>query len=170
MPRYIHTTRAPREIRGFTLVELMITVLVAAILLVIAVPSFKGVISRTNLASVNDGLISALRYARTEAVSRGTHVAVSASSGSNGWADGWNVVALAPDPDDNEMLRQQGALQSRYKVDATPTKVDFGPQGTADTDACFTVSDEDAGDESKPKYLRVMRSGSIHSTDSCTSP
>lgn len=168
MPRHTHTTPAPRAMRGFTLVELMITIFIAAILLVLAVPSFRGVISRTNLASVNDGLTSALHYARTEAVTRGVHVAVSASSGSNGWADGWSVVALAPDPANNETLREQEALKPRYKIDATPTEVKFGPQGTADTDACFTVKDEEAGSESKPKYLRVLRSGSIHSTDSCS--
>lgn len=54
--------------RGFTVVELMITVAVAAILLVIAVPSFNATINSHRLSTTANDLIAAINIARMEAV------------------------------------------------------------------------------------------------------
>ncbi|NCS66623.1 MAG: hypothetical protein COS39_04810 [Hydrogenophilales bacterium CG03_land_8_20_14_0_80_62_28] len=80
---------------GFTLVELMVTVSVAAILLVIAVPSFSVFLMNNRMATQANDLISALNLARSEAVRRGATVTVCASSNQatciGGWAQGWVV-------------------------------------------------------------------------------
>ena len=57
--------------RGFTLVELLITVSVVAILLAIATPSFTDMFERRRLKSVAETIGSDLRAARTEAIARG---------------------------------------------------------------------------------------------------
>lgn len=79
--------------KGFTLIELMTTVFVAAILLTIATPSFRDFIlgQRTKTAAYD--LASALLYARSEAVKRNTSVAVTPATG--GWQNGWTVTAGA---------------------------------------------------------------------------
>ena len=66
-----------RSVRGFTLIELMVTVAVLAIVLTIAVPSFSNLIqsSRTN-ALVNE-LNGTLQIARSEALKRRKNVIVS---------------------------------------------------------------------------------------------
>lgn len=61
----IRRTRA-----GFTLVELMVTVFVAAILVVIAVPSFRSLIASSQLRSAADDVYSAVNTARIEAIKR----------------------------------------------------------------------------------------------------
>jgi type IV fimbrial biogenesis protein FimT len=59
-----------RRARGFTLVELMVTVFIAAILFAIAIPSFRQMIANNRLATQANELIGALNYARSEAITR----------------------------------------------------------------------------------------------------
>lgn len=85
---------------GFTLLELMVTVTVGAILMAIAVPSLTRFIQDSRLTSEGESLMASLDYARSEAVKRDASVEVCASadgatcSGSTsagGWATGWIV-------------------------------------------------------------------------------
>lgn len=85
--------------RGFGLIELMVTILVAAILAAIAVPSFRAVIQRHRLLAAADDLQGAVQYARTEAVLRATYVSLCASadgatcSASTSYDTGWLVYS-----------------------------------------------------------------------------
>ena len=65
-----------RHARGLTLVELMVVVAVAALLLAIAAPSFRGLVEMQRLRSVNAALTTDIAYARSEAVSRSQLVRV----------------------------------------------------------------------------------------------
>lgn len=56
--------------RGFTIVELMTTMAVAAILLAIAVPSFRNITLTNRLNTAANGLVNAISVARMEAVKR----------------------------------------------------------------------------------------------------
>ncbi|WP_434027681.1 GspH/FimT family pseudopilin [[Pseudomonas] boreopolis] len=88
---------SPRRIGGFTLVELMVTVAVLAILSAIAYPSFQGVIRSNRVATTTNELIASVSLARAEAVrnNRGSSICASASGlGCDGnWADGWIVFS-----------------------------------------------------------------------------
>lgn len=85
--------------RGFTLVELLVTLAVGAILLAIAIPGYAFLANTNKLAAVTNELVVALQLARSEAVKRGQRVTVcksanaSSSSCSNvgGWQQGWLV-------------------------------------------------------------------------------
>ncbi len=73
----------------------MVTLAVAAIVLGIAVPSFTLQIRNNQALGLGEELASAINYARSEAVKRGTRVSMCASSngtqcGGN-WSDGWIV-------------------------------------------------------------------------------
>src|SRR6185312_180136 len=76
---------------GFTVIELMITVLIAAILVGIALPSFRATIINSNVTQLTNALVHDLNLARSEAVRRGTLVAVISNSGGNDWSSGWYV-------------------------------------------------------------------------------
>ncbi|MFI2813092.1 GspH/FimT family pseudopilin [Microbulbifer sp. JSM ZJ756] len=82
--------------RGFTLLELMITVAIIAIVAAMAAPSFNNQISNNRSVALGEELTSALNVARSEAVRRGTRVSLCASADgatcSNSWSDGWIVV------------------------------------------------------------------------------
>ena len=58
----------------------MITLAVAAILLVIAVPSFRDLMHRSQVSSASNELLASLAYARTEAINRGQLVSMCPSA------------------------------------------------------------------------------------------
>jgi len=86
-----------RKIQGFTLIELMLTLTVAAIVLGIAIPSFNQTMLNNSSASLGSELSVALNYARSEAVKRAKRVSICASDNGtsclaiNNWDKGWLV-------------------------------------------------------------------------------
>lgn len=78
---------------GFTLIELMVTISVAAILLAVAVPNFRDLIMNNRLASQTNDFVSTLNMARSEAVKRSTAVSILAKtpSASNEFGGGWTI-------------------------------------------------------------------------------
>ena len=89
---------------GFTLIELMITVAMAAIVLTLGVPSFQEIIRNNRLATQTNAFVGALSLARSEAVKRGVRVTVCKSAdgaaciASGGYEQGW-IVFTDPDND-----------------------------------------------------------------------
>jgi type IV fimbrial biogenesis protein FimT len=81
----------PEYSSGFTLMELMVTITIAAILLGAAIPSFTSIITSNRLTTYANELVTALNYARSEAVKRGIQVTVRSKGASTHWESGWDV-------------------------------------------------------------------------------
>jgi type IV fimbrial biogenesis protein FimT len=85
--------RAPSRARGFTLLELMITISVAGVLLTVGVPSFVDLVRNNRAATNVNELLTALSIARSESIKRGWNVSVCRSSDgatcTGAWSDGW---------------------------------------------------------------------------------
>ena len=113
---------------GFTLVELMVTLVIAAILLTAGVPSFNTLIKNNRLTTSNNELVSALNLARSEAIKRGLRVTVCKSSdqascdtSGTGWQQGWIVFTDTNDNADYDsatetLLRVHGPLPGQLSV------------------------------------------------------
>ena len=81
--------------------ELMVSLVVLAVLLIIAVPSYRNFIVESRINAGASDLLAALQYARSEAVKRNNRVTVCASStgticqDADNWAQGWIVYVDA---------------------------------------------------------------------------
>lgn len=69
--------------RGFTVIELMVTLAVAAVVVAMAVPSFQSVINGNKLAGAANELMASLQVARMEAIRRGQRAGVCLSTDTN---------------------------------------------------------------------------------------
>src|ERR1700761_9482969 len=90
--------RAP-GVAGFTLIEMLMTIAIAAILMGIAIPSFRYVTNANRIASELNGLLGDLQLARAEAIKEGRTVTVCQSNdgtsctNSTTWQNGWIVFS-----------------------------------------------------------------------------
>ncbi len=88
-----------RFTKGFTLIELMVTIAVAAILATIAFPSFTTTIRNNRVATANNEVLAMVNLARSEAIRSGQGgVVCGSSTGAScdgAWAQG---IAAVSDP------------------------------------------------------------------------
>ncbi len=99
--------------RGFTLIELMISIAIVAILLAVAVPSFTEVILQNRMTSYVNEMLASVNYARTEAIKRGLPVRFTAVGGN--LAQGW-CVHTGVACDGATALRRHEALDNMAAV------------------------------------------------------
>lgn len=185
--------------RGFTLVELMITVTVAAILTAIAWPSFRDFMHRNAVTSQANQVLAALQYARNEAVSRryptalcgstsGSACTPSDTSFENGWMI-WRDSTLSGTPSysaaaKDELLRvveAQNGVSIRAFGGTSTGVIAFDQRGAVigsggavtNLVVCAKASSSDAiGTNSQQvpgKYVRVDASGRVTVQDLATS-
>jgi len=95
-PRHRH---APR---GFTLIELIITIALVAVLLGIGVPSLTGMLRDNAIVAITNELVADLQFARSEAIKRNQPVTICrANAALDGcvadanWESGWIVFPEA---------------------------------------------------------------------------
>lgn len=106
--------------RGVTLIELMVTISILAILLAIAAPSFQQMLTSSRVTSLTNELVAALNFARSEAVKRGKTVTVCKSANPEAatptcsalasWQTGWLIFV------DEGTLGTVDGTDSRLKV------------------------------------------------------
>jgi type IV fimbrial biogenesis protein FimT len=118
-----------RSIRGFTLIELMITLVIMVIAITIGVPSFNDFIASQRVRTTASDLMADMAFARAEAIKESRRAIMERTSGATGtWKDGWQICV---DLDGN------GAC-SATEVRKATTPV---PGEAARTIVCATTSD-----------------------------
>jgi len=130
-----------RHSRGFTLIELMVTLSILASLLAIAAPSFQGTIQSNRTQTITTDLTTALQLARSEAVKRGVKVDVCRRNGevcanAADWGNGWLVQVQGGD-----VLRVWEAVGGQDTVTGPNETLTYRPNGllTKVNDAAHTT-------------------------------
>lgn len=142
----------PCRVSGFTLIELVVTLAIVAVLVVITIPSFRLLIDRQRVVSEVNSFVADLRYARSEALKRGLSVSICPSTtgttclGQNNWSGGWIVFADANgsgtiDGTGDPVLRIRPGWTSGDTFSASPslTAITFTREGMAMNLAAVTM-------------------------------
>jgi type IV fimbrial biogenesis protein FimT len=117
----------PSKQRGFTLMELMVTLSIAGIMLSIAIPNFTSTIKGSRITTQVNEFVTSMNFIRSEAVKRGVRVSMCKSSDgatcvtTGDWAQGWIVFTNQNDDANYDgapetILKIQGATQSQIAV------------------------------------------------------
>jgi len=138
--------------QGFSLIELVITLGIAALLLSAAVPSFQDAMKSSRMIGDYNALSASLTYARSEAIKRASSVTVCARGSDEScgvdWNEGWIVfddaqgTAGVVDPGEIVLKRvletsEQTVLTNMARLNtgaAAPVErpyIRFGPRGTS---------------------------------------
>lgn len=104
------------RMRGMSLIELMVAITLAAVLLTLALPSFRTAMENRQIRSAADGIHNGLQFARTEALRRNRTVLFELRPGG-----GWRVGCAVPDPtivDGEEVC--PATMQQRDSLEGSP--------------------------------------------------
>ena len=133
---------------GFTLMELLMGLVVLAILVTLAAPSFQTTLQNNRLSGQANELVSAFQYARSEAIRHGAVVELCSSSDSatcgGAWNEGW--IARCPNDDccsggglncnadDDDVLRVWRSADDTFVITPANGPFAFSPEGFRNPD------------------------------------
>ena len=166
------------QYRGFTLVELMITLGLIAIILAVAVPSVTNIIKDNRLATQLNAVISDIHFARSEAAKRDIRVimcrsvdptnATPACSGSDqDWSDGY-LIFTGEDGNNtyqagtDTLLRIGLPAQQGVNIKTSLTwnnNLEINPTGTLNEGSVATMALCDDRDEANGRQITVPLTG-----------
>jgi len=161
------------RVHGFTLIELMVTLVVLAVVLSIAIPSFANLVQSNRLVTTTNQLVVGFEVARSEAVKRGLQVAVCARqagtqdcSQGNTWSEGWLIFV---DRDgstntidgDDQLVRTGSAIDSQIALSEQNGRdvVVFDALGFATTNGTFDLNPSPCGTNDPNRTIALSASG-----------
>jgi type IV fimbrial biogenesis protein FimT len=139
---------------GLTLIELLITLALIAILAAFALPSFHQLTLDARRTTHVNGLLRALHAARSAAILRGQPTVICKSAdqrqctpGAASWSDGWIVFANAdhdapPIVDANEAILFVQPQVAELSIESSRNAVVYWPVALAGTTTTFIFCDE----------------------------
>lgn len=172
--------------RGMTLLELLVTLTIVAIITTFAVPGMSRMINSQTTISQTSKLNAALAYARSEAVARSGDVAMCATtngttcSGGTSWSEGWIIYTennnQAGLQAGDEILKVQQDLPQSARLAADTGYVRFNNMGRPINDSGrlmeslaqanaieFQLCDRAAAEDTS-RVVRLSNTGSTRTT------
>ena len=138
--------------KGFSLIELLVVTAMVGILMAVAMPGFQDTVERATTNSQAKSLIATLNLARSEAIKRGTNVAICPSNDGldcdgGEWSEGWMVFVDTNDDADgtsgsvdtgDPVIRVYDTLGSGSALTFTTNLFEYNAQGFNDLQAVHT--------------------------------
>lgn len=167
--------RAPQ--RGFTLLELMVTLTVLGILAAIAFPAMTALINANRLSGMTSEMAASLQLARSEAIRRNTQVSIcSSSDGANcDSSEDWSrwIVLGRDNTTGHDVVIRDVATSDAVQVAGPAGGIVFRPSGLIAAEAQLTICAPKATLAENQRVITVMISGNVTTVrdsggDECT--
>ncbi|PJK12852.1 pre-pilin like leader sequence [Lysobacteraceae bacterium NML07-0707] len=170
--------------KGFTLVELMVTLAVLGVLVSVGYPSFQGVIRSNRVATTTNELVASVALARSTAIRTSLGAGICKSNDQNScggdgvsWNDGWLVWEdsnLNGKKDSGETILSYTQGRSNLQVDGPASEgITFDGRGRRRNaaDQQLSIQPEDCqATEQLRQVLTVNYSGQVRSKKSACVP
>jgi type IV fimbrial biogenesis protein FimT len=160
-----------RRSNGFTLIELMVTIAVLAILITLGMPSFQGVLRSNRAATTTNEMMASLALARSEALknTRGAGVCAStdgAACNGDSWGDGWMVWSDADgsgtfDTEEPVLRYSAGSPKMLGSKDNLIVAFDGRGRNRAAAALDITLKPDECGDQPLQRTLRLSAVGQV---------
>jgi type IV fimbrial biogenesis protein FimT len=182
------------EQKGFTLVELLITMVVVSILLATGVPSFMQFIKNNRITGQANSFVVSTQMARNEAVKRGASTTLCASedliscSGSTVWSSGWiafsdlNRDGIINTLDDSTPISGSTCLEAedcliqavagpvRSTLTASASSIRFLPTGRLSDGEVTLILKADDCDQKQKRSIIITAQGHTNITEQPCTP
>lgn len=161
--------------RGLTLIELIVTMALMALILGMAIPVSRSIMVSSELTATTNAMVGVLNEARVQGIRRNRTVWISPGVGKDGvteWQNGVHATVGAPEEFLNQtvFLRAVSGIDERLEVtvdgaNATQDAFGFSPEGflvnadRVDFVLCNTVTPSDS------RRVRINLGGQIETTD-----
>ena len=166
---------------GFSLVELLVTVTLVAILLAVGIPSYRSIATSNRMAGEMNALLGDLQLARSEAVKQGTTVTICptsspaapyACSNSGNWSGGWVVFVGGSSATSSSPMRLQPALGGIDVLQSNSTPavkaVSFNRNGFSTNTGSITLNDANStADRRRCAVISIAGHISLQSGGTC---
>ena len=176
-----------RPVRGFSLIEVMVTVAILGVLAALAGPSFQPLIDKWRVQQAIDNMKTTIYYARSEGIKRGGGIGIQRNTSGSGcaqvkttqeWGCGWFVFV---DSDGNNKWKAgEEILQTippptkvnvMHNGGGTNIKVDrYGKLGSLNTKGFFFNPDSTGVASSATRSLCMSAGGRIRIVEEIPCP
>lgn len=148
--------RTGKYIKGFTLLELMITLAIVGIVAAIAVPSMTSMVNNSKAERITGLFKQDLQFARSYAISRGEVVRMTAIDG------GWQIVAETT----GDTLKTRDILDDTITLTSTNGLNSVAFTATGQIESTDTITIRTSGcTGNEDKSFSLLRSGQIAETE-----
>lgn len=149
--------------RGFTIIELMITVAVAGTMLALGVPAFGDWMKSSRMVTQTNNLVTSIQLARAEAITRNDTVRIEPFTTGTDWSGGWQVV----DVSSGDVIRVFDAVNGSTLTSTSGT-ISFNDDGSINTPVTLTLR-ANTCDGDYQRFIRIIASGvyRLHNDYAC---
>ena len=161
-------------VKGFTLTELLMALVIISVTLAIGLPNFQSLIISSRLTSSANAMVSALQLARFEALKQQKNVVIANKNGQ--WANGW-IVFIDEKMQNNQLDDGESVLVSFDALHSSlvvkiPTSyknyVYYNKYGRINDNGTFSFCSSSVLDDFRSVVIALT--GRVHIESSTTKP